>query len=183
MSESSNSPAGSGQPTYLPADQSVEFEFSLTGLNFRYKGPSHRVGSALQNGLQQSLNGLMNTQRVVMAEPDSLPALPTQTGADGQASGTEDGQAGGSRNGTSTSKKKARTGTGTPVKELLQALKAEGYFTAPRDLEAIQTKLKEKGHTVGRSSLSTRLQEVTQRGELHRQQSDGAFVYKDSPFQ
>ena len=46
----------SGLSLRLVLDQSIEFEFSLTGLSFRYKGPSYRVGQALQNGYQRESN-------------------------------------------------------------------------------------------------------------------------------
>src|SRR4051812_36927544 len=63
-------------PAPPASDQSIEFEFSVSNIQFRFKGPSHRAAQSIQHGFQQSLNGLLNTQRVVLAEPEALPALP-----------------------------------------------------------------------------------------------------------
>jgi hypothetical protein len=164
-----------------PSDQSIEFEFSLTGLNFRFKGPSHRAGQALHQGLQQSLTGLMNTPRIVMTEPDALQALPVTPYTPTPPSTNGHTATGAETNG-STATKKPRKAGGAPLKDLIRGLKTEGYFAEPRGIEAIQKKLKDKGHSVTASSLSSRLKELTQKSELHRQQSDDGFTYKDSPF-
>lgn len=75
------------------------------------------------------------------------------------------------RNGNGSNGKKPRQGGGTPVKPLLRTLEAEGSFTTSQCVEAIVRKFQEKGHTVSSSSLSSRMTELTQGGELHRPQS------------
>jgi hypothetical protein len=162
--------------------EQMEFEFSLTGLKFKFKGPSSRVGQALQSGLQQSINGLLNTQRTVLTAPAALPA-PNYGDADPSSPDAPNSPTanGNGATGQAPAKKPRKSGS-TPLKVLLRGLKTEGYFKEPRGLESIREKLKEKGHNVTPSSLSSRLKELTQQGELHRQRSGDGFSYKDSPF-
>lgn len=175
------------------ADQ-IEFEFSLTGLSFKFKGTPSNVGLALQNGLHQSISGLMNTQRTVLLP--ATPALPASGPGDinppsidppahgQQANGqvSNGHPAANGHVGQESGKGKPRRQGGVSVKNLLRDLKTEGYFAEPRNMDAIRNKLKTKGHNIKPNTISGRLQEMTQKDELFRKQSDDGYIYKDSKF-
>jgi hypothetical protein len=183
MSEPLEKPAAVSLP---PVEQPVEFKFSLTGLSFEYKGPSHRAGQALQHGLQQSLNGLMNTQRVVLAEPEALPALPiTYTPAPEPPGATPTTPGPTPTNGHATNgdkPRKTRKPRGPSVTTLLREVIKEGFFREPRLFGAIRQKLKDKGHNPPTNRLGDRLKELVQKSELFRQKSGEDYAYKDTKF-
>jgi hypothetical protein len=153
--------------------EKIKFKISIKELTFEYEG-TREVGQALQAGLSRSLAGLVDTQKTVMLPVSSLPApIPEKENGTTEVPAVSP---------PGEKAKKPRKSNGSSITNLILELKGERYFVEPRTSENIREKLKTKGHNILSSSMSGPLQKLTQKSELHRQQSEEGYVYKDTPF-
>ena len=180
------------------AIRNTKFKVSIKELSFEFEG-SQEVGLVVQQGIQQSLGSLMQTQARVLAHRET-PGVVAEALAplfDGQH-----GQTVPPLNGAPPVNGAIPPNTATPVNgervklprqrrpksgvpmALLREMKAEKFFSQTRSAAEILEKLKLKGHTVQQSVISARLKELTQKNELFRINGaeEGSYVYKDSPF-
>lgn len=180
------------------AVRKTKFRISIKELSFEFEG-SQEVGLEIQQGIQQSLGSLMQTQARVLAHREASGVVVEAPAPlfDGQ-----DAQGASPLNGAPPLNGAIPPNTATPTKgekvkparqrrakadspmALLREMKAEGFFAQARSAVEIQEKLKLKGHTVKTSTISARLKELTQKKEFFRDNAaeEGSFVYKDSPF-
>jgi hypothetical protein len=175
------------------AKQEIKFKVTIKELSIEYEG-TREVGQSLQAGINRSLGSLLDTQRAAMAIPAPPPQQPTLFDALGQVEPSPNGKTVSSHAtgqpaaptpvpATAAERvKKPRKSPGPSLKGLLRGLIQEGYFKEPRTVDAIREKLKDNGHGATSKALSSRLQEMTQGGELFRQKSGDIYVYRDSKF-
>ena len=174
------------------AEQKIKFKVSIKELTFEFEG-TREVGQALQTGLSRSLGSLLDTQRVAMASiPSGSASTPENNSTTFDTSESEDGVQNGEIEDVHTisgkppapaaeKAKRTRKSGGETAISLLRVLKAEGFFKEARDLDAIRKCLRDKGHN-NPAGLSSRLQDMTKKGELYRQNTGDGFIYKDTPF-
>jgi hypothetical protein len=159
----------------------TKFKVSIKELSFEFEG-SQEVAQQVQQGIQQTLSGLMNTQARVLALRDDSQVIdsepvasPVQTNGDAHSPAT-DGD-------PDKSKSQRRGKKGTSLAALLRAMKEEKFFTQARLGTEVLARLKDMGHTYRSSNVLTELQRFVQRRELYRaNNSDNVYVYKDTPF-
>jgi hypothetical protein len=163
----------------------TKFKVSIKELTFEFEG-SHEEAQEVQDGLRQTLDGLMNTQARVLGhreEPLRVVEVPRPAAVAAAPAAAEARPEAGDGNGERTKPRPRRAKSESPT-ALMREMKTEGFFSQARSVSEIQERLKLKGHTVRVSTVSARLQELTKKKELFRDNGgeEGNFVYKDTPF-
>lgn len=163
------------------AFRKTKFSISIEKLQIEFEG-GHEEGQQIQQEVRQVLGGLMNTQARLLAihdkptqiaNADSVDTAPTPLQAETNGYGEKQ-----------KPPRQRRQKGGPSLVNLLRSIKQEGFFSQSRPVSEILVRLKEKGHNCRQATVSTRLQELTQKEELYRANSgdEGVYVYKDSPF-
>jgi hypothetical protein len=158
----------------------TKFSISIEKLQIEFEG-SQEVGQQIQQGVQQAIGGLMNTQARLLA----MRSQPAQI-IDGEVvdAVVPPGQAATDGNGDKQKQsRQRRSKSGPTVADLLSDLKQEGYFAQTRTGVEVQARLKDKGNNPRQSNVLTGLQRMAQKSELYREyNSENVYVYKDTPF-
>ena len=168
------------------AKQTTKFKISIKELTMEFEG-SHDLGQALQAGVAKSLGGLLETQRQAMSLPPRVAqsTLFEATSAEGDPPPSDESSVSDKPDevvaGPEKAKKGKRKSGGTGPKLLVLSLKNDGFFNSNKTVEAIREALRDQGHNIGTSTLSTTVQRLTQNKELFRSKENDTYVYRDSP--
>lgn len=175
------------------ATRKVKFTVSVKELKLEFEGTQLEAHD-VQHGLQQTLGGLLNTPARLLGREENAQPVGRRPMAvvDAVPAGHDNGnraEPAGEGNGERQKQPRQRKGRGPSIAKLLADLKQEGYFAQARASGEVLTHLKDsKGHTLRSSNVMTELQRMVQKDEgeaskLYRwKNSDGAYIYKDSPF-
>lgn len=162
------------------ANSKTKFSISLQ-INFE---GTREVGQQIQQGVANSLGGLMSAQARLLAIHDAQPHVTDATIIDGAAAsngdaihGTPDG------NGVKPKQLRQKRGKNGPsIANLLLNLKQETFFSQVRTSADVLLRLKDKGHSPPDTTVLTGLQRMVKKDELYREKNKKVWIYKDTPF-
>jgi hypothetical protein len=152
-----------------------KFEFELED---NRDHPHADLGPVIQKGIADSVGRMLDSHRAAMALAGPVVEQPASPATNGNGHPTN----GQTADPAADKPKKARRTGGPSLVSLFRELKKEGFFSEARSCKAIQDKLKLKAHNFSLSRIADVAGKLTQKNELHRDQWDEGFVYKDSPF-
>jgi hypothetical protein len=162
-----------------------KLKISIKELSFEFEG-SQEEAQAVQQGLQQTLGSLMNTQARVLTHRPDAPQVIDAAQVDALTNGDERPAA---VDGNGEKPKRQRRAKGPSIANLLLGLKQEGYFSQARSSGEVLAHVKvSKGHTLRASAVMTELQRMVQKedgepAKLYRGKNDSEnYIYKDAPF-
>lgn len=164
----------------------VKFSMSIKEIHVDFEG-SQELGQQIQQGVQQALGSLVNTQsRLLAATPEPKQVIDALVQDVQPAQGNGHGsQPWIDANGDKAKRPRQRRTKGGPsIANLLLSLKQERYFSQARTGADVLVHLKDnKGHNSRENSVRTELQRMVQRGDLFRMTNgENVYVYKDTPF-
>jgi hypothetical protein len=175
--------------------RAVKFSISIEKLEIKFEG-TQELGQQFQNGINQAIGGLVNSQTRMLAAgtgksaPDTLIVNAQPVPENGQQLDAVPAANGHPANGTKSKVSRTRVASGGPsLANLLAGMKQEGYFGQPRSAGDVVTHLKDsKGHTFLAKNVMTGLQRMVQKGEadpakLYRTKNESNnYIYKDTAF-
>jgi hypothetical protein len=168
------------------AFQKTKFKISIKELAIEFEG-DRESGQEIQNGVQQSILGLIGAHGDVLAiaptakpidtpidvsTPAGRPRLRKRDihGQSGSPSKTE------TSNGEQSQSRTRRSKANSPG-SLIQALITEGYFSEHRSIGDVLRALEHKGHNFNQTNLSSPLLELTRRNKLSRKKNEKGLGY------
>ena len=164
-----------------------KLKISIEKLSFEFEG-SREDAQAVQQGIQQTLGSLMNTQSRLLDYRNDLPKIIEAKSSDtSSAVAPATGDASlptMHENGEKPKQPRTRRAKAESPTAIMREMKAEGFFLNPRSASEIQKKLEVMGHTVSISTVSARLKDLVKKKELFRDNGseEGSYVYKDNQF-
>lgn len=176
------------------ATKSVKFKISVKELSVEFEGDL-QMADQFQRQVTSALSGLASVQSRMLPSGSHQPqdraidVTPSQrrrrrrvssSRAESSAATNKAADDGSSGEPDEETPRQAnrRSSSGSAARELISALRDEGFFSVPRTIAEIRTELEKGGHTFKSNELSPPLGRLTRKRTLKRNRNDaGLWAY------